>query len=177
MGGAIALQVAADHAQIIDGLVCSVPSGSRFAAASTDVDVAFHLLANKNKPFDIGSRIVKQATKAESLRETWEKDPEARLQLSPLELLQFQRFMDRNLKAAERLKNLPVIIFQGYGDKLVRPEGTLGLYNALATEDKDLVFVGHSEHLIFEEGQFKPAVVRGLYGWLTSHLKGAASDD
>jgi alpha-beta hydrolase superfamily lysophospholipase len=171
MGGAIALQVAALHGQLIDGLVCSVPSGSRFDATKTNVNVAMKLLANKNKPFDIGKQVVAQATRNESLRRQWENDPEARLTLSASELLRFQKFMNQNLKAAEALKNLPVVIFQGYGDKLVKPDGTLALYNAIRTEDKDLIFVGHSEHLIFEEGQFKPSVINGLEGWLCSHLK------
>ncbi len=171
MGGAIALQVAAVQASLIDGLVCSVPSGSRFDATKTNVNIAFKFLSQRNKPFNIGKQVVKQATKNESLRKQWENDPEARLMLSATELVRFQKFMNQNLKAAEQLKNLPVVVFQGYGDKLVKPEGTLALYNALSTEDKDLIFVGHSEHLIFEEGQFKPAVLEGLNSWLCSHLK------
>lgn len=177
MGGAIALQVAAAYPQYIDGLVCSVPSGNRFGATTTNIHVAMKLLAHKDRPFDIGSRIVKQATSREGLRQRWQSDPEARLTLSPLELLQFQRFMNQNLKAAARLDKLPVVIFQGYGDKLVKPEGTLSLYNALSTQDKDLVFVGHSEHLIFEEGQFKPSVLNGLYGWLSGHLRDTVPTD
>lgn len=174
MGGAIALRVASKYTNLIDGLICAVPSGSRFGATKTSISVALKFLIHKDKPFDIGKNIVAQATQAESLRQKWQNDPEARMMLSPKELLQFQRFMNQNLKAAEQLKNLPVIIFQGYGDKLVKPEGTIALYNALPTEDKDLVVVGHSEHLIFEEGQFKPALIGGLTGWLSNHLRNSA---
>lgn len=174
MGGALALQVASIYPKYIDGLVCSVPSGNRFGATSTGVNVAMRMVRGRNKPFDIGNRLVKQATQENSLRAQWQSDPEARLTLSPMELMKFQKFMNQNLKAAQKLDKLPVIVFQGYGDKLVKPTGTLALYNGLTTEDKDLVFVGHAEHLIFEEGQFKPAAISGLNGWLEAHLKSAA---
>jgi alpha-beta hydrolase superfamily lysophospholipase len=171
MGGAVALRVASIHPELLDGLISSVPSGNRYGAKREEVKVGLKLLSNKNKPFDVGQQIIRQATGKEGLREQWQNDPEARMNLSPVELLQFQKFMNQNVKAAELLKSVPVIIFQGYGDKLVKPEGTLALYNAIATADKDMVFVGHAEHLIFEEGQFSPSIINGLSGWLTGHLK------
>jgi len=63
-----------------------------------------------------------------------------------------------------------VIIFQGYSDELVKPLGTLALYQAIKTKDKDLVFIGHAEHLIFEEGQFDQDVVDGCLSWLDRHI-------
>jgi alpha-beta hydrolase superfamily lysophospholipase len=169
MGGAIALHVAVKYQNDLQGLVSSVPSGSRYKSKRTALKVAYKLLSGKNHQFDIGSRVVDQATHDENLRKEWKDDPSARMDLSASELITFQRFMNQNVHLAKELKTLPVIIFQGFGDKLVRPEGTLALYNALGTRYKNLELIGHQEHLIFEEGQCPPEVIDGLFGWLNNH--------
>ncbi len=169
MGGAIALRVGAVAPNLVDGIVSSVPAGDRYRSSQTDLYVAWRLLTKPNKQFNIGSRIVDQATQKPSLREEWQNDPRTRLQLSAVELLKFNQFMRENIKFAHQLKQRPTIIYQGYSDKLVKPTGTFDLYRAIASKDKDLVIVGHAEHLIFEEGQYDPSVVNGLKGWISYH--------
>lgn len=169
MGGAIALHLAAKCQDDLDGLISSVPSGSRYKAKKTAFEVALKLIKGKDRQFNIGSQVIAQATHDEALRKEWHDDPEVRLNLSASELVKFQHFMNQNEKLAKELKTLPVIIFQGFGDKLVKPEGTLALYNAMGTRYKNLILIGHQEHLIFEEGQCPPEVMDGLIGWLNHH--------
>ena len=175
MGGAIALRLAALYPDLMDGVICSVPSGSRFQAKSTALDIAVKLLHHPHGQFNIGTKVVGQATDDQSLRNQWQEDPEARMKLSAVDLVKFQHFMNENIKFAERVKSTPVIIYQGYSDRLVKPLGTLALYQALSVRDKDLVFVGRAEHLIFEEGQFVPAIVDSTISWLNQHI--AMKDD
>ena len=156
---------------LVDGIVSSVPAGSRFHAKSEAVKVAVRLLKNKHEQFNIGRHIIKEATDNSVLREDWADDPSFRMKLSAVELRDFQRFMDENVNAAEKIENLPVIIYQGFSDQLVKPLGTLTLYQAIGSKDKDLVIVGHAEHLIFEEAQFDPIVVDGLLSWLKRHAE------
>jgi lysophospholipase len=169
MGGAIALHVSVKYQESLAGLISSVPSGQRYKSKRTALAVALEMVRGKNHQFDIGSRVINQATHDESLRKEWKDDPSARMELSASELITFQRFMNQNNHLAKELKTLPVIIFQGFGDKLVKPEGTLALYNALGTKYKNLELIGHQEHLIFEEGQCPPEVIDGLTGWLNNH--------
>ncbi|MBI4534335.1 MAG: alpha/beta fold hydrolase [Candidatus Melainabacteria bacterium] len=170
MGGAIALQAAALYPELISGLISSVPSGDRFQQNRTSLKVALHLLANPNKPFDVGTQVVRQATQKPELREAWSKDPLARMNISAKELLQFQKFMNQNHKHAKKIQTSPVLIVQGCKDKLVRPEGTVELYNQLATPDRQLVLVPTAEHLIFEENQFNDDVVNMVSKWIDAHL-------
>jgi alpha-beta hydrolase superfamily lysophospholipase/Flp pilus assembly protein TadD len=176
MGGAIALRVGAISPHLVNGIISSVPSGARFHAKSTALSVAVKLLKNKHESFDIGQTIVKQATEKPELRNAWHEDPSFRMKLSASELLNFQRFMDDNLIYAAKIKTLPVIIFQGYSDQLVKPLGTLALYQAIQCKDKDLVFVGRAEHLIFEEAQFDPDIADGLISWMTKHINNSKKD-
>ncbi|MBX9691394.1 MAG: alpha/beta hydrolase, partial [Cyanobacteria bacterium] len=70
---------------------------------------------------------------------------------------------------AKQIETTPVIIFQGVADTLVKPEATYDLFRAIAYKDKSFVMVGNAEHLIFEEGCFTPAVLKGLVAWMESH--------
>lgn len=171
MGGAIALRVASQSPGLIDAVVSSVPSGSRYQAKKTAFKVALKFLNQKHEQFDVGTAVVEQATADMDLRDMWEGDSQMRMKLSPSELVNFQNFMGDNVKAAAKINKTPVIIFQGFSDNLVKPMGTLAIYQAIPTKDKDMVFIGRAEHLIFEQGQFDETVFRGLLEWINRHSK------
>lgn len=170
MGGAIALQAAALYPDLVDGLISSVPAGERFQQRKTDLKVALHMLAGFNRPFDIGSQVIDQATEDPNLKAEWKDDPLGRLKLSPKELLQFQSFMNKNHERAPEITKIPVLIVQGSQDKLVKPEGTVELFNELGTDRKDLELVADGEHLILEEGRFSEETLKTVVGWLGAEL-------
>ncbi|HEY9714394.1 MAG TPA: alpha/beta fold hydrolase [Chroococcales cyanobacterium] len=176
MGGALALRVVAENPEQVDGLICSVPSGSRYRSLSTKLRVGADFLKSKSRPVPVGIDVVKQATKNEDLRDSWMNDPASRLSLSPQELINFQKFMDENTFYARKITSKPVILFQGNDDKLVKEKGTLDLFQALATPEKSIVILGGTEHLIFEAGQFKDDLTLGVLGWMSAHFKSAAPD-
>ena len=113
MGGAIALQFAAQNPNLVDGLIASVPAGKRFKGKREAVKVAVHYLAHKNQPFDIGSDVINQATHDPEVKKEWANDPNTRGTLPARELIAFQQMCDRNLDFAKQITTLPVIIFQG----------------------------------------------------------------
>jgi alpha-beta hydrolase superfamily lysophospholipase/tetratricopeptide (TPR) repeat protein len=170
MGGAISLRVASKHETLLDGLIASVPAGKRFDDTGMKFQVAKHLLKKRSRPFDIGTRVVRQATTDPELKSKWSEDPMVRLNMSPKELLRFQKLCSRNMESAANIKSIPVIVFQGMNDKLIRPDGTLQVFHALGTKDKDMIMLGNSEHLIFEEGQCPDDVLRTVIAWLNSRL-------
>lgn len=170
MGGAIALRACALYPELVDGLISSVPAADRFKQGQTKLNVAFHLLADADAPFDIGSQVIKQATNKQSLRESWGQNPLTRLKVSANELIQFQHFMNQNHKWAALIKDRPVLFVQGTDDKLVRPQGTVELYNKLSTQDRQIELIPNGEHLIFEEAQFTDREVEILDKWMSAHL-------
>lgn len=171
MGGAIALRVTALYPNLVDGLVSSVPSGDRFKQGETRLKVALKLLTSPNKQFDVGTGVINQATKKADLKELWGQDPLARMNLSANELVQFQSFMNENFHTVKRICNTPVLMVQGKEDKLVKPSGTMALFNNIACKDKQMLLIEHGEHLIFEEGQFDDQVIQDVDKWLKAHLE------
>jgi alpha-beta hydrolase superfamily lysophospholipase len=169
MGGAIALHVAAEAPELMEGVICSVPSGARHQGASTALKVGLKYIKGKNKPMNIGEQVIKQATEQESLREDWTNDPSARLKLTPKELVSFQTFMGQNIEVAKKIKKTPVILFQGDNDRLVKKTGTYDLFEAIGSKKKTLILLGNTEHLIFEAGQFQDDVTLGVIDWMMFH--------
>lgn len=169
MGGAIALRATAAFPDLVDGLISSVPAADRFKQGQTSLKVALSFLRSPTKQINVGEGVIKQATDKPELREAWSKDPLARMSLSPKELIQFQTFMNQNHESAKQIDKKPVLIVQGVLDKLVKPAGTVELFNELATKDKEIVLIPNAEHLIFEENQFTDDVVQKLVSWVDSH--------
>jgi lysophospholipase len=169
MGGAIALRITSMYPELVDGLISSVPAGDRFKQGRSSLQVALKFLRDPNKPFNVGESVIEQATDKPELREAWSKDPLARMNISPKELIQFQMFMNQNHESARLIKDRPVLIVQGCNDKLVKPEGTVELYNELTTKDREIALIPNAEHLIFEEAQFNDSVIEKVAGWIDSH--------
>ena len=172
MGGAIALRFTAEHPGLVDGLICAVPSGDRFHKTRNELRVAMRMVTGgMKKPMDVGTRVVEDATDDPAVRDSWTGDPLNRMKLTPQELVQFQRFMNENHDTAKQIERKPVLMLAGFRDKLVKPQGTIELFNELATPDKMLVVVGNGEHLIFEESQLTSQVCWVVLGWLKSHIE------
>ena len=175
MGGAIALRAASMYPDLISGLVSAVPSGDRFKQKKTDLKVAMQFLKGANKQFDVGSSIVDQATANPKLRKDWADNPLDRMNLSPKELIQFQKFMNDNHDSAKKITTVPVLMVEGNNDKLVKPEGTWELFNDIECEQKSFLAVP-SEHLIFEEQQDKERIFDRRINsvtaaWLLCHME------
>lgn len=168
MGGAIALQASAKYQDKLTGLICAVPSGDRFGDLNQDLKVGLHVLTGGfEQRYDVGSAVIKHATKDESHQQEWANDPRARKMYSPAELLTFQRFMNKNFEAAATIKSLHTLFVQGAQDKLVRPTGTWDVYDHLATPNRRLALSTGSEHLIFENGRFNNDDINFVLRWMT----------
>lgn len=153
MGGAIALRAASLYPELMTAVISSVPAAERFQEKRTDLKAALDFLKGPNRPSSVSASIIDQASTNENLKTQWQCDPLSRFDLSPHELLQFQRFMNENHEAAKNI-TVPVLMLQGSKDKLVKPQGSYDLFNRIKCERKIFISLP-SEHLILEEQQTK----------------------
>jgi acylglycerol lipase len=182
MGGAIALRGASQFPALIDGVISAVPAAERFKQARTDLKVGMQFLTGPRREREsIGKEVVMQAATDrqsdvvnEKLAKAWADDPLNRLDLSPKDLMQFQKFMDDNNEAAKKL-TVPVLFLQGLDDDLVRPDGTWDLMKAVAVHDRTMVALP-ARHLMIEEAQnaSDPMVASAAWhhvlGWILTRL-------
>lgn len=174
MGGATAIQAASFYPELVDGLVACVPSGMRYSSHSESMKTAVGLMCGPGKPMNLGPDLVRRVTEKSQLQQSWMNDPKARFLVSPKELIRFQNFMNNTGNRCTKIKDIPVLMVQGGQDKLVKASGTTDLFRRLSSQHKDLVVLGTSEHLIFENGQFDEQVVSVVSSWL---LKNVAARD
>lgn len=172
MGGAIALNTAAQFGQNLRGVIASVPSAERLQAKRMSLTVALHFLNGPDKPFNIGTQIAAQATAKPEMRAMWANSLKAKNELSPKELMNFAVFMRRTHSHCGDIKTLPVLMVQGLKDKLVKPQGTYDLFAAVKSEDKTMMIVGNAEHLIFETDSQNGVVIDTLCSWIDKHSTG-----
>ena len=170
MGGAIAMRVTEEHPELMDGLISSVPGAKRWHKTKSAMQVGLKLITG-GKEVNVGKGVVEDSTTNEELKERWSHDDSARLSLSPMELIQFQNFMNSNEKNADKIKDKPVLIVQGADDRLVRQDDNQAIWERIPAPDKSLVFVKGGEHLIFEEGQFTEDAITVLCKWIDDHCK------
>ncbi|MBX9877532.1 MAG: lysophospholipase [Candidatus Obscuribacterales bacterium] len=197
MGGGISLQATSLYPNLIDGLICCVPAGERYNVAKDSLKVGLHLLGGAKKDMDVTEIVVGrsatthlapgQIQSEQSKKEAAEKQQEletkwiadlnefGRLQLSPVELMAFQSFMDNNHKAAKKIATTPVLMMQGVGDALVKHEGQEELIQEIPSKDSKLVFVDQARHLILEEFQdndpdVQESVIQLVSNWLNDHV-------
>jgi len=170
MGGAIALRAAAKLGKEISGVISSVPSAERFQQKKMSLQTAMHFIIDPNRAFDIGDYVAERATSEQDVRDKWAKDPNAKLDLTPIELMKFSIFMRTTKRHAEQIKDVPVLILQGLKDRLVKPKGTFELFDAVNSEDKSMIVQGLSEHLMFESPRPDDYVIDVVDYWLKQHI-------
>ncbi len=165
MGGAIAMAATARHPELVDGLVSSVPSSDRYFKIGGEIIVGAHYLEDPDKKID--PEIIDKISTDERTRAQMENNSMNRLKLSPKELKQFETFMKGNFDNAHLIEKPPVLMLAGFKDKLVKPEGTIELFNALSSQDKLLMIIGDGEHLLLEENQLTNQLAQMLNVWIT----------
>lgn len=176
MGGAVALRAVALYPELVSGLIASVPARDRFGMSGGETKVAIKaglstIFGGYSKKMDnVALSAVQKISEKEEVRSEWKNDPLMRTDFSPKEFVQFDKFMSENLSAASMVKNTPVLFVQGTNDKLIRPAGTWKLFEHLETPNRQMVLSKNSEHLIFEEGQFKPDDLRFVTTWIDRNI-------
>jgi alpha-beta hydrolase superfamily lysophospholipase len=176
MGGAIALRATALYPKLVSGLVSSVPARDRFAMNGGEAKVGIKaglstIFGGYSKPINNDAMVaVEKISEKEDLRSQWTSDPLMRTNFSPKEFVQFDRFMADNLAAAGLVKETPVLFIQGTNDKLIRPAGTWKLFERLSTPNRQMVLSKNSEHLIFEEGQYRTDDLDFLTTWIDKNI-------
>ena len=176
LGGAIALRAAALYPGLISGLICAVPARDRFAMSDSEKKVTRNsvlraVTGEYSKPMDGAAfAAVQKISAKEDLRSEWKNDPLMRTYFSAKDFVQFDLFMMGNLEVAHLIKDTPVLFLQGTNDKLIRPEGTWRLFERLSTPNRQLVLSKNSEHLLFEENQFRPDDVGFVMTWIDKNV-------
>ncbi len=168
MGGAIAIRLASENPELVDGVICSAPAWQVYKikriTAKGLLDRIF------GEPGFAARSVAMQASTSEKLQKQWLEDRTYRTNVSIPEAYSYYRLMKSTPKSAERIGNLPVLVVQGLNDRLSKPVGAAELFNVLGSTHKQLAIVADGEHLVFEEGQLKSELAGYVANWINSAM-------
>jgi alpha-beta hydrolase superfamily lysophospholipase len=136
MGGALALQLAARCPDLVDGVVAAVPPGKRRKSARSEFELVAELLSGRIPlKKEVFSKSFPKGIAPES-------DPSSlKSSISRAEAWEFFQLMRSTPKLLKSLRR-PVLIVQGYEDRLIDPRAAFKFFNKIAAEDKDFVLIG-----------------------------------
>ncbi len=166
MGGALAIRIASESPELVDGIICSAPAWKLLKMRRTAVKGIVELaLFPHSSPGPAGRALLHQATSHADLTEHWLTDRSHKLKLTFGEATAFLKFIKKTDSFASRLTP-PVLVVQGLNDRLVSPKAVAKMFLDIPSKAKTFLIDGTGEHLVLEEGQFTPAVVKGLVAWM-----------
>lgn len=166
MGGALAIRIAAENPELVDGVVCSAPAWKLLKMRQTAVKGVFELfLFHGRHPGPAGRAVIHQATSDPELAEHWLTDPSHKLKLTLKEATSFLSFISKTDYYAKQLTK-PVLVVQGLNDHLVSPNAVAKLVRDIPSDNKTFLIDGKGEHLVLEEGKFSPPLVEKLIAWI-----------
>ncbi|MGD9679862.1 MAG: alpha/beta fold hydrolase [Candidatus Obscuribacterales bacterium] len=166
MGGALAIRIAAEHPELIDGLVASAPAWKLHKLKRTAVKGVVELvLFPHSRPGPAGRGVLRQATSDPELKAHWLNDPAHKLKLSLGEATAFLGFIGKTDRYAREIER-PVLIVQGLNDRLVSARAVARLYRDMPSSNKTFLIAARGEHLVLEEGLFSDALIEKLRQWL-----------
>lgn len=175
MGGSMALQATARYPELVDGVISSVPSYNDVRNLGSALKIAaIGLTHGPNGRVDITKTVIDRSSDKASVRQDLIDSPGNRKYLRVRDLIAYRKFMFGNRNAERELVSSPVLMLQGFRDRLIGPRATTKLFNHIKVNDKDLVIVGNAEHLIFEEGQFSDDTIDTVVSWIHKHSYGGA---
>jgi alpha-beta hydrolase superfamily lysophospholipase len=171
MGGALAIRIAAENPELVDGIVCSAPAWKILKKRRTAVKGIFELILFPGKsPGPAGKGLMHQATSSPELTEHWLADPSHKLKLTFTEATSFLSFISKTETYSRKLTK-PVLIIQGLNDRLVSPEAVAKIVREIPSDNKTFLIDGNGEHLVLEEGRFSRPVIERVISWLKMDTK------
>lgn len=170
MGGAMALSIAAQYPQLVQGVISSAPGGDHFKTVSNYLQVGGRVLTGRqNKDAEMAADLIGMGTPRETLQRSIKSDPWVRMDLTPKELMSCQFFMYKTRNFAKKIKEKPVMIVQGARDGESKPEGAEKISNDLATKDKEYLVVQEGDHYVYQDNRIDDSVMKSTLSFLDKH--------
>jgi alpha-beta hydrolase superfamily lysophospholipase len=168
MGGALALKVGADFPDLVDGVIVSAPAWQISGVKRLTFEGLFDQIFGE--PGLAARSVANMASSNSDLKKQWLTDGSYRMNYSVPEAYDYYRLMRSTPLNARHIKDVPVLIMQGLGDRLSKPEASALLFKRIQNPSKQFAIVAGSEHLVLEEGQLTEKVSDFVQEWILSQM-------
>ncbi|MBK9144302.1 MAG: alpha/beta fold hydrolase [Candidatus Melainabacteria bacterium] len=176
LGAGMALRVAADLPEIVDGgLVLSSPAIKRRIYFSPRVVLdTVNVMCRPNKEVDITPYIKALASESSRVARSTLTDPLVRKRLTVWDMVRTFRLIRSNVKFARAVPaRIPVLIIQGDRDRVIDSNGVAVLVEHLKSTDQTVKWFPGKGHLLLETPHIEPETRQAVSSWLLGHLDSA----
>lgn len=170
MGGALALKVAAENSDIVDGVVASEPAYKVTVGPLTYPKVVLSLLVRPNAQNRVPLGFAKRVTTMEPLLSNLRSKLKNQRGYSAAELWNFRALMKSVPAKVAQLCQTPILFLQGDSDRLVNPAGTSTLSRIGNESTHELVILKKRGHLLLEENQTSDEAITALNRWIAEQV-------
>lgn len=176
LGAGMAMHLAADMPQSIDGLVLSSPAIKRrmYMEPRMVMDLTA-MMMRPSKQIDLVPYIKRFASEDPDVVCTALQDPLVRKRLTVVDLLKTSQLIKGNIKYANRIPDsMPVLIIQGDRDRMLKSNGVVTLLDHLKSQDQTVKWLSGKGHLLLETPHIMPETMATVSNWLSDHVQQAA---
>jgi acylglycerol lipase len=174
LGTSACIRLAADHPELINGLILSGPTvrvhplmfSHPHNVAAAGYAILVHPKFNMNTAPFVKNLVSNDANIVQEMLD----DPLCRKGLTIAELMKTGRFVKDTLKNARQLKtNVPILVLQGSEDRCMVPQAVTRLSKNIQSADQTLRWLHAHGHLLLETHYLRPATVDSIDEWTREH--------
>lgn len=172
LGADMAIRMAAEHPDLVRGLVLSAPAIRHFHSVLPVMVGDMMLVATKpTRQIDMRPFIATFTSNDPRVVDESLKDPLSRKTLSFGDLLQSRKMMKSTLKYADHVPaKIPVLIVHGSGDRLIKSSSVIVLMMHLHSTDQTVKWYDQKGHVLLETAFVPEATLEAIDSWLHSHM-------
>lgn len=172
LGASMAVQLAAQRPDSIDGLILSAPGVKLHHCISLNmVPGVMHMLVAQKHQLDIAPYLRKHISNDEEIISEHLGDQTVRTRFSIKAILSTCKVVRQTLKVAPQVPgHVPVLILQGGQDKMLKPAGAQLLRISFARHDADLVCLPAAGHILLETAKPNVAAMSAVDAWLSKQI-------
>jgi alpha-beta hydrolase superfamily lysophospholipase len=173
LGTSICIKLAAEHPELISGLLLSGPTVKihpLMIMHPHNMAAAVLAFRNPNLQMSTTSFVKKLVSNDPNIIQEMLSDPLCRKNLTIPELIKTQGFVKHTLANAAKIKpELPILIIQGSEDKCMVPHAVTLLSRNIRSSDQTVRWLHAHGHLLLETTYLRPATVDAIDAWIREH--------
>lgn len=168
LGAGMAIRVASEHKELVDGLVLSSPAiKARYNFNLNVVKDITVFLVNPRRPVNLSPYIKEFSSESSEIADAALKDPLVRKSLPPCDIFRTAALIRRNKGFARNIPaNMPVLIIQGDKDRMLRANGVVTLISRLKSTDQTVRWFSGIGHILIETEHMLPETIVTVRSWL-----------
>jgi acylglycerol lipase len=180
LGCTFCVRLASEHRDLVDGMILSAPAvrvNPAMYASPKDIEQGLVALVKKGHKISLKSFITNLVSLRPEVSQEMLDDPLILKEMKLKDLLATDLFCEKTSKYGKGVaEGIPVLIFQGGGDKCVSPKAVTELMANMPSSNQTLAWMGPWGHLQLETSYFRSKIIDVIGDWMENRTRSAKQE-